>query len=115
MKTIDETDVLSPSERQMLAEVKEVILRIIPDAKVMLYGSAVRGERDAESDYDVLVLHGGDLSLTEEEKVIYAVYDVELARDAVVSLVFFSEDEWSSPLRRVSPYHKAVESEGLVF
>ncbi len=42
--------------RELAKKIKEVVLRIIPDAEVYVFGSVVRGEFTAASDLDVLVV-----------------------------------------------------------
>ena len=112
MRRLDELETLSDEERRMLAEVKQAILQHEPEAEVILYGSAARGEREPESDYDVLVLVDRELSVAEEDRVYDAVYEVQLDRGAVISVMFYTRDEWRSGLASVSPYRVNVEREG---
>lgn len=114
MKTIGDTDVLTSAEREMLSEVKRIVLDRLPDSRVMLYGSAARGEHGAESDYDIVAVHTRQLTWSEQVEVSEAVYDLELERGVVISLMLYGVDEWNAPLMCVSPYHKAVEREGIV-
>lgn len=37
-------------------EIKKVILKLLPDAKVVLFGSAVKREYRPDSDFDVLII-----------------------------------------------------------
>ncbi len=62
-----------------------------------LYGSTARGERQPDSDYDLLVLTKRKLSHQEERMLHDAVYDVELRNDAVLSLVIYAREEWDHP------------------
>jgi len=114
MKTAEEASTLTAAGRTLLSEVKQQILRYVPKANVLLYGSAARGQREPESDYDVLVLVDAPLSSQDERAMQDAVYDVELAHEAVVSVVIYSQEQWNSPLARVSPYHQRVEREAIV-
>ena len=79
-----------------------------------MYGSAARGERGPESDYDVLILTDQSLSTADEDAIGDRVYDIELARGAVVSLIFYSRAQWSSVAFRSMPYRQAVERESVV-
>jgi predicted nucleotidyltransferase len=114
MRRLDEADNIPEGDRQLLAEVKRIVTGMLPDAQVLLYGSAARGERGPESDYDVLVLSDRELSDTEERRIRDAVYDIELAREVVVSLAMYTRDDWNLPLRKATPYHKNVEREGIL-
>ena len=114
MRRLDRAKVLSKEEKQLLRDVKALIMRFVPDATVILYGSAVRGEHGPESDYDVLVLSPNKLSSEEEESIDAAVYDLQLDRGVVLSVMFGSEAEWQSPIVRQSPYYDNVTREGVL-
>jgi predicted nucleotidyltransferase len=113
VRRLEDITTLTEDEKQMLREVKAAVLRHQPNAEVILYGSAARGERGPESDYDVLVLVGRPLSVGEEDEIDAAVYEVELARGAVLSLMFYGVDEWGSALVSATPYRRSVEREGV--
>ena len=106
---------LRRSDRALLREVKEAILRHVPDARVLLYGSVARGEATPDSDYDVLVITPHKLTSGEQREIYHATYAVDLERDVIVSLNFFSQEEWDMPINKASPFYKNVvrESVGL--
>jgi predicted nucleotidyltransferase len=114
MRRIAESDTITPADRELLSELKRAVLRLLPDATVLLYGSAATGTREPESDYDILVLVKTSLSTQEEDRVRGAVYDVALAHDVVFSLIFDTHEEWNRPLAAVTPYHANVERDGIV-
>ncbi len=114
MKRIDELTDISPSDNQLLADLKEIVLRFVPDAELLLYGSTARGSREPDSDYDVLVLMKGPLSREKEAAVNAAIYDLQLDREAVLSTFFYTRDEWNLPIRTASPFYRNVEREGIL-
>jgi len=114
MRRLDRVKTLSAADKQLLRDLKGVITRFVPDATVILYGSAARGKREPESDYDVLVLTRRKLSSKEEERVDDAVYDLQLDRGVVLSVMFHSEAEWRSPVITQSPYYENVTREGVL-
>lgn len=114
MRRLDRVSTLNESEKKLLRDLKGVIARFVPDAQVILYGSAARGEREPESDYDVLVLSGRKLSSKEDELMDSAIYDLQLNRGVVLSVMFYSETEWKNPIVRQSPYYDNVTSEGVL-
>lgn len=114
VRTLEETQVLSGQDRQLLLAVKEVVRRFLPTAEVLLYGSVARGTHGPESDYDVLVIAERPLSRTQEDAVMDAVFDLELERQVVISTLLYSKDEWDAPLRRVSPFHEEVERNAII-
>jgi predicted nucleotidyltransferase len=113
MRHLEDVDTLTEDEKRMLREVKAAVLLHAPGAEVVLYGSAARGERGPESDYDVLVLVDRRLSSREEDPVRAAIYRVGLEHDALVSVMFYAESEWDSTLVSASPYRRNVEREGV--
>lgn len=101
------------ADKQLLAELKKIVLSRLPDAEILLYGSAARGDREPDSDYDVLVLLKTPLSAEEQDAIGYAIYELELARGVVVSEVFLPREEWSRGLIAVSPFRRNVEREAV--
>lgn len=114
MRKLSRTRVINEPDRKLLLELKDIVTRHVPDAEIILYGSAARGARQPDSDYDVLVLTACQLSSDELRALDGAVYDLELVREAVLSMMVYSRDEWSRPLMQASPYRKNVMREGIV-
>ena len=114
MRRLNRVKVVSESDKQLLRDLKGIIARFVPDATVILYGSAARGQREPESDYDVLILLDAPISRQARDDMRSAIYDLELERGAVVAVTISTRDEWNSPLMSVSPYHRNVEREGVV-
>lgn len=114
MKRIDSVSRIGERDRRLLAELKQVVMRHIPDAQLALYGSTARGTAGPESDYDVLVLTRNKLSGVEEREVDRAVYSVQLENEIVLSVIIYTYDEWRNPVFRSSPYRKNVMREGII-
>lgn len=113
MKRIEECTHIPESDRQLMADLKEIVLRFVPDAELLLYGSAARGEREPESDYDVLIILPSPISREEEQLLRNAVYDMDVDRGVVVSLIVTTRERWSMPLTTATPLYKNVEREGM--
>ena len=100
-------------DKQLLEELKIIVLRSVPDAELFVYGSSARGERGPESDYDVLILLKTSLSSEEQDAIGCAIYDLELSRGVVISEVFLSREEWTHGRIAASPFRQNVEKEAI--
>jgi predicted nucleotidyltransferase len=113
MKDIRRVRRISAEDKELLAELKRIVLGFVPDAAVVVYGSTARGRRTAESDYDILVLLSAPIPDDEREGMRDTIYDLELARGVVMTVFFLTTEEWCRPLTRVTPFHRNVERDGV--
>ena len=60
---------MAMTREEILAAIKERVLSIVPDAKVMLFGSRARGDWHEESDWDILVLTEQEVTDELDDKV----------------------------------------------
>lgn len=97
----------------LLVKLKRVVQLIVPDAELLLYGSAARGERGPESDYDIMVLLNAPLASAEEDAVEGAVYDLELAHGVVISLFLVTREKWNLPFTTATPFYRNVRREAI--
>ena len=83
--------------------------------KVILYGSYARGDYNANSDLDIMVL----TDFTEEELVEYRMKirdiacDIELENDIVISPVVRNLEKYNERIN-VIPFYTNVQKEGVV-
>lgn len=90
---------MDPLAARVAADLKARLSRIYASRLrgLFVFGSRARGEADAESDVDVLVIledfavYGQELERTSEARS-----DVSLAHDVSVSVVFVRERDWLS-------------------
>lgn len=114
MRSLKRVRKISEFDRQLLLDLKSIVESHVPDAEVILYGSAARGTRQPDSDYDVLVLSRERLSTAEERALESAIYDLMLDRDVVVSTIVYAQEEWTCPVLQASPYSKNVLKDGIL-
>lgn len=101
-------------EKVILEQCKTIIRKIEENAIVILYGSRARGDESPESDYDLLVLVDGPVSLKRENTIRLQVFDLELEMERVISVTAFSIQDWESSLYRSMPFWQNVNIDGIV-
>lgn len=114
MRNLKRVRVISDIEKIMLLDLKKLVAQYDSRAEVVLYGSAARGQRQSDSDYDLVVITSRSLSSREERNLDRAVYDLQLERGVVLSVMVYANDQWQSPALMGSPYRKNVMKEGIV-
>lgn len=82
---------------------------------VILYGSCARGDYQADSDIDIMLLMNVDReSLAEERRKIFAIADrIDLDYDVVLAPVLQSIDVFNNYLP-VSIFYQNVQKEGVL-
>lgn len=102
------------TDTSLLEHCKAAILKIVPGATIILYGSHARGDADPVSDYDMLILIDGEVSPHLEEKIGDALYAIELERGVVIPAIVFNRDDWNQPHFRTLPLHENIDREGVI-
>ena len=99
---------------EILGLIKKAVEGITPDAKVILYGSYAREEEKDMSDIDVLILLNQDrVSLNDEIKIAYPLYDIEYLTGIIISPLILSKKEWEER-HKITPFYENVLNEGVV-
>jgi predicted nucleotidyltransferase len=114
MRKLSRCRKISESDRQLMLELKRIVTSMVPGAEVILYGSAARGTREPDSDYDVLVLSPRRVSSAEERELESDIYDLMLDKDVVISTLVYAQDEWKHPIFQASPYYRNIRKDGIV-
>lgn len=104
---------LSAAERQAILELKRELRSRFPQVKkLILFGSAARGNAGPESDVDLLLLTDRTLPTSVKHEIYDLVFDINLRYGASLSVVCVGEDEWQKgPL--FVPIRPDVEREGV--
>ncbi|MGB9887872.1 MAG: nucleotidyltransferase domain-containing protein [Moorellales bacterium] len=114
MNTVVSRYIPGNGERELLQRCRDLIREVVPDARVILYGSRARGDAGVESDYDLLILAKGPVNWRVEDAIREKLYPLELETGAVFSIAAFSEEEWNSPLYQAMPFSQNVRREGII-
>jgi predicted nucleotidyltransferase len=108
-----DTHHLSNQERAILLSCVRAIREIDAAAEVILYGSRARGDADEDSDYDLLVLSDGPVTIAKEDEFRRALYDLQLETGTVITVILVDRIDWRTPLYKAMPLHQNITREGI--
>lgn len=112
MKALD-TVVLTSEEMRALAELRERLISEFDIVALMLYGSVTRGEADAESDLDVLVITGQPLNRFVRHEITDMVFELNLRYGTNISTLVVDRDSWETGLISVLPLRSEILTDGI--
>ena len=93
---------------------QKLVERFADKVALYLFGSVARGDFHRESDIDVLILYGGELTREIEKEILKITFEIELEEDVVFGLLIESKNEWQTPLFQAMPIHKVIDEEGML-
>lgn len=105
---------LQERDRLAIEEAAELIRKRCPVESVLLFGSKARGDDDAESDIDLLVLTARPVSRSDRHAVVDALFPIQLRLDVVLSPLFVDAREWREGVVSVLPIRREIEEHGVV-
>jgi predicted nucleotidyltransferase len=113
MKSLDKT-VLDKSEREAIETAARLLKERFPINSVILFGSKARGDADAHSDIDLLIISSGDLHWKDEKDLVDFLFDIGMKHDVIFSPLFASSEEWENGLFKTFPIYDEITREGAV-
>ena len=112
MRTLDEIS-LSENDRQAVMAAAGILRKQFPVERVVLFGAKARGDADAESDIDLLVLTSRPITDADKQAMTEALFDLQLEMEVVISKLVVPLEEWEHGLYQVLPIRQEVEREGV--
>ncbi|MDR2234011.1 MAG: nucleotidyltransferase domain-containing protein [Tannerella sp.] len=97
---------------QIFKEIQTLKRQIMPNEKLILFGSQARGDAKPDSDWDLLILLNSERSTFKEDYDTYAspFDEVGLKYNTLVNAVIYNIKEWDE---RPSLLKYNVEREGI--
>ena len=97
---------------QIFKEIQTLKRQILPNEKVILFGSQARGDARPDSDWDLLVLLNKKKKAFEDEDIYgYPFAEMGLKYKTYISVKIYTERDWNK--RKPTPFYKNVEQEGI--
>lgn len=104
---------LANRDRKTIDELAAVLPSQWPVESLVLYGSKARGDDTQESDIDLLVLTGRQLSAEEISGMRAASRRIGLTHDTWPELYIRTSEEWWHGVYQASPIRKEIDAEGI--
>ena len=98
--------------QQIFKEILSLKRQILPNGKVILFGSQARGDVHENSDWDLLVLIDKDKK-TQEDEDMYAFPFEELgwSYGVAINSILYTTKQWEQG--EIFPFYKNVMNEGI--
>jgi predicted nucleotidyltransferase len=113
MKTIDDVQ-LKNRDQEAVETACKLLKERFPVDEVILFGSKARGEDDPESDIDILVLTSRPITWRERKAITYALFEVEMTYEVVISTLIAASSDWEEGTFSVLPIHGEIAHDGIV-
>ena len=98
---------------ELVAQIRQAVHEVEPEAEIILYGSRSRGDALPESDWDLLILVDGPVSDERTDRIRHRLYEIEWQYGGVISSIVRSREEWDSSLYQAMPFYRRVQREGI--
>jgi predicted nucleotidyltransferase len=99
-------------DRQILNRIKQLRQEILPNHKMILFGSQARGDAREESDWDLLILlNKSTRTMDDYDNYAYPFAELGWMYGKHFSVKIFTVSEWKR--QKPSLFYKNIEREGI--
>jgi predicted nucleotidyltransferase len=104
---------MSEREKNIIAKIKDRIIKKNPLAQIILFGSHARGQSHKDSDWDILILlNQAHVNRMIEREYRDELYELELEIGEPISTFVFSKSEWEQK-HLMTPLYQNIKREGV--
>ena len=104
---------LNAIDRATIADVLEGIRHTWPVERVILFGSKARGDDEADSDIDLLVITSEPVSREQEDAMQEVAWQAGMRHRVPVQLVVRSHDRWWHGIDQATPLRMQIDTDGV--
>ncbi|MDR0865628.1 MAG: nucleotidyltransferase domain-containing protein [Candidatus Symbiothrix sp.] len=98
--------------QRILKQIRTLKRRLLPNDKLILFGSQARGDAREDSDWDLLVLLNKPVrEADDDDNYGYPFAEMGWKYGVYLSTKVYTAAEWEK--RRPSPFYKNVEQDGI--
>ena len=98
---------------QIFNEIQTLKRQILPNEKVILFGSQARGDARPDSDWDLLVLLNKEKRnfIEDSNKYAYPFTEIGLKYGQVIMATVYTTTDWEK--RKITPLYKNIAQDGI--
>ena len=104
---------VTPEPREALADLRQRRSSRFEIERIVLFGSAARGEADEESDLDLLILTRQPLSRPTRRQITDLIFDTNLRYGTNLSSLVIDRDNRERGPASVLPIHDEILKDGV--
>lgn len=104
---------LAMSQKDIIQGMRDIASTVLPPgAEALLFGSRARGDARPDSDWDILILIGGERATGADfDKYAYPFVKFGWSIGEQITPLIYSFSDWSR--RSFTPFYKNVQAEGV--